>query len=89
MEFERTEAGNLTDKGIKQYLRDRTHKLQAENERLKDTIRTAIQFHHKSIAECLAGHKDATAWLESVSDLAENEEHEIFSLWLLRQTLKE
>lgn len=62
--------------------------LEAENERLEKVIKTAIQFHHKSIAECLAGHKDATAWLKSAEDLAEDEKHEIFSLWLLKQALK-
>jgi len=62
--------------------------LEAENERLTNAIREALQFHHKSIAEVIAGHKQAEEWLKSAKDLTDGEKHKIFSIWLLEQALK-
>jgi len=63
--------------------------LEIENQRLKGTMKSAIELHHSSIIEVLKKHERAQEWLESAKELTEDEKHDIFSIWLLKQALEE
>jgi len=63
--------------------------LEIKNQRLKGTMKSAIELHHSSIIEVLKKHERGLEWLESAKELADDMKHDIFSIWLLKQALEE
>ncbi len=77
------------DKVDREVLKRMLNYLIGKNRRLKEIIETAIKLHHKSIAEVVNSHERGLEWLESAKELKDDEKHNIFSIWLLKQALKD